>query len=53
MNEDISKGEVDVQARHDDEVRAALREERRIFRWELIALVLVVLFAIVRQLYLL
>ncbi|MFV0451888.1 MAG: hypothetical protein ACK5LS_06540 [Propioniciclava sp.] len=44
---------IDPLARHDDEVRSSLREERRILAWEIIAILTVALFAIVRQLYLL
>ncbi|MGB3258190.1 MAG: hypothetical protein WBG89_00315 [Ornithinimicrobium sp.] len=40
------------QERHDREVRESLREERRLLRWEVLCLLLVVVFVVVRQLWL-
>jgi len=41
-----------AQDRHDRELRESLREERRLLRWEVLCLVLVVMFVVVRQLWL-
>ncbi|MGB7448565.1 MAG: hypothetical protein WA892_05505 [Ornithinimicrobium sp.] len=40
------------QDRHDRELRESLQEERRLLRWEVLCLVLVLVFVVVRQLWL-
>jgi len=40
------------QERHDRELDESLREERRLLRWEVLCLLLVVVFVVVRQLWL-
>ncbi|HKJ11027.1 MAG TPA: hypothetical protein VJ976_01415 [Ornithinimicrobium sp.] len=42
----------DAGTRHERERRESLREERRLLRWQIICLVLVALFIVVRQLWL-
>jgi hypothetical protein len=42
----------DAFERHERERRESLREERRLLRWEVACLVLVVAFVVVRQLWL-